>query len=238
LRGIDAARLTPPDWLMGAAAEVLEAHRSVESTAELAEALARHRPTDALVAKAVSATFNGRGLEDPDAAFARWWLASRQEEAARHLSTRAFEDAQLQALAAADPASGKAAAMVMEAAGRVAGELVISSPEALSAARSRDDRRARLARAVYRCLLLVGLLVLGLANLHDIAHWLSSAVDASNEHAVRMVLGGVFTAGLALCVSGTGNAVSRALGRPEPDWTHTVELLGTVAAGIIGAVIA
>src|SRR5689334_2158989 len=126
--------------MLSAAGELLETHGSVAATAELAEALGRHRAGDALVRAAVGAVFSGPDGTDPDAVYARWWLAGRREDADTRLSVRDVEDARLQALAAAAPPDGKAAAMVMEVAARAAGDLVITTAEALTEACSRHDR--------------------------------------------------------------------------------------------------
>jgi hypothetical protein len=138
LRGLAAAEMSAPDWLLTDAAAVLNERRSSEATAELAEALARHRSGQPLVASAVSAAFRADAWTDADAPYARWWLASRRKEVDRQLSVRTIDDARLQALAAADPVNTKAAAMVLEAAARASGELIITSAANLSAERSRE----------------------------------------------------------------------------------------------------
>jgi hypothetical protein len=235
LRGLAAAGATPPEWMLTAATDVLETHTSVTATAELADALARHPAGEPLVRTAFSAAFAGGNGTDGDAAYARWWLAGRGADAERQLNVRIVEDAQLQALAAASPLDGKAAAMVMEAAARAVGDLVIASVDTLSSARSRHERQVLVSRALYRGVLFAVVLIIALVNLHSIAHAFSPA--AKNEHAFRQALAGAFVAGLGLCVSGTANAVARSFGRKPPEWARYAELLAILLAGIIAAVI-
>jgi hypothetical protein len=237
LRGLDAADLRAPDWLIQAASGVLEASASVEGTAELAEALSRHPGGGPLVATTVSAAFNGRGLEGPDAAYARWWLASRRQEADQYLSAQAVDDARLQALVAADSTVGKPAAMVMEAAARAAGQLVIASPATLSAARSRDERRVRVSRAVYRALLFIGLCVFGLFALRDIASSVSDVVGADDQSG-RKVIAFLLVASVFATLSGTANAVAETYGKKPPRWVQQLEGIGIGAAGLIAALVA
>lgn len=237
LRGLDAAEMTPPEWLLTNAASLLEERRSAEVTAELADALARHRNGRPLLANAVAATFKSSDWDETDAPYARWWLASRREDIDGHLASPAVADAKLQALAAADPVHGKAAAMVMEAAARAANELVIVTTTSLTADWSREDRRVRVLTAIYRGLLGAVVLVLGLINLHDLAHAVADAAGVANEHAVRQVLAGLLGAGLGLCVSGTAQAIARAYGAAPPEWARHVEVLAIVAAGLAAALV-
>jgi hypothetical protein len=238
LRGLDAVELEPPEWLLTNALNVLEERRSAEAIAELAEALARHCNGRPLVSRAVAAAFKADGSGDRDAPYARWWLASRREDIDDHVTSRAVEDARLQSLSAADPVDAKAAAMVMEAAARAVGELLIVTPAALSADRSREDRRVRVSRALYRGLLFGGMLVLGLVELRELARVVAEMVSAGSEQPFRQVLAGLFTAGLGLCLSGTAKAVARSYGKHPPEWARQVEVLATTAAGVIAALVA
>lgn len=238
LRGLDAADLKAPERLLEAASAVLEERRSAEATAELADALARHPSGQALVSNAVSAAFRGDDWTDADAPYARWWLASRCQEVDRQLSTRVVDDARLQALVAADPLDGKAAAMVLEAGARAAGQLIIASTQVLSAERSRHERRTGAALAGYRGASLSAVLVAGLFFLHDLAHVVASAAGASNEHPFRQALAAALAAGLVLVVVESVTAAARALGREPPRWAKGVEIVGTVVAGVIGAAVA
>jgi hypothetical protein len=238
LRGLDAAGMDAPEWLLEAAATVLDERRSAEATAELADALARHPSGQALVSNAVTAAFRGDDWMDADAPYARWWLASRRKEVDHHLSTRAVDDARLQALVAADPLDGKAAAMVLEAAARAAGRLVIASTETLSAERSREERRTRAMLAGYRGAFLMVVFVVGLVDLHGLAHAAASAVSATNEHPFRQALAGTLAATLAFVVAETIATVAHAYGRERPRWAQGVEVVGTVIAGVVAAAVA
>jgi len=238
LRGLDAADLNAPEWLLADAAAVLEERRSAEATAELADALARHPSGQTLVSSAVSAAFRGDDWTDVDAPYARWWLASRRKEVDHHLSTRAVDDARLQALVAADPLDGKAAAMVLEAASQAAGQLVIASTDTLSAERSREERRTRAALAGYRGAFLSALFVVGLFVLNDLAHALASVVSASNEQPFRQALAGALAAALAFTFAESIAGAARAYGREQPRWAKGVEVVGTVVAGAIAAAVA
>lgn len=238
LRGLDAADILAPEWLLTDAASVLEERRSAEATAELADALARHLNGQALVTSAISSAFRGDGWIDTDAPYARWWLAGRRADVRRHLNADTIDDARLQALAAAAPLEGKAAAMVLEAAANAAGELVIASTDTLSEERSRGERRTLAALASYRGALLIGLCVLGLTHLHDLAHALANVVGASNEKPFRQGLAGAFAAGIALTLAETVASVARAYDRQQPRWAKGIEIVGTVVAGIVAAAVA
>ncbi len=249
LRGLDAADMNAPEWLLTSAAGVLGERRSAEATAELADALASHPSGQALVASAVSAAFRGDDWTDGDAPYARWWLASRRKEVDRHLSTRAIDDARLQALVAADPVDGKAAAMVLETAAQAAGHLVIATTEALSAERSREDRRVHVSRALYRGGLFSLAASVGLFNLHWLGHQAAAVVGAGaasagaaggapGEHPFRQVIAGLLVTFLGLCISGAIKAISSQYGKRAPEWARGVEVLATVAAGIIAALVA
>jgi hypothetical protein len=178
LRGLDAAHMRAPEWLLTDAAGVLNERRSSEATAELADALARHRSGQPLVANAVAAAFRADEWTDADAPYARWWLASRRKEVDHQLSARAIDDARLQALAVADPLNGKAAA-------RASGELIITSAATLSADRSRKDRRVQAELAGYRGAFLSMIWVAGLVFVHRLAHAAASVVSASSAHPYR-----------------------------------------------------
>lgn len=238
LRGLDAAGLNAPEWLLSAAADVLKEHRSAEATAELADALARHSSGKVLISNAVTAAFHAEEWSDADAPYARWWLASRQRDMAHHLSTQAVDDARLQALAAADPVDGKAAAMVLEAGARAAGQLVIASTDTISAARSRHERHREVAVAGYRGAFITLVLVLGLLHVDSVANVFASAVSASNVHAFRQVLTGALVAALCSTVVRNTSAAVRACDREPPGWLTVVELVGSVVAGIVAAAVA
>lgn len=238
LRGLDAAELSPPEWLLTDAAAVLEEWRSAEATAELAEALARHRNGRPLVASAVAAAFKADRWNEADAPYARWWLATRREDIDGHLTSQAVQDARLQALAAADPADGKAAAMVMEASARAVGELVIVTVTQRSADLSREARRVRASQALYRGLLFAGVLVLGLIELRGLADIVADIAGVANAHPVRQVLAGLLTAALGLCVAGTAKAVAHSYGKHPPEWARQVEVLTCAAAGVIAGLVA
>jgi hypothetical protein len=234
LRGLAVVSATPPEWLLQAASDVLHDQGSVEATAELAEALARHRRGQQLLPDVLAAAFSGSNDDDPDAAYARWWLLGRREDMLPRMNVAVVENARLQALAAATPRAGKAAAMAMEAAARAAGDLVIASAGVLSADRSRRDRSVLVSRALYRGAFFALLLIGGLLDLHGLAQIFAAHGHA---HIWRQCLAGVFVAALGLCVSGTANAAARAFEKPPPEWARYGELIATVMAGIIGAVI-
>jgi len=238
LRGLDAAQLPAPEWLLTAAAKVLSEHRSAEATAELADALARHRFGSPLVANAVTAAFRTDAWTDADAPYARWWLASRRKEVDHELSTRVIDDARLQALATANPLDGKAAAMVLEAAARASGDLIIASAAALSFQRSREERRTRAKLAGYRGAFLSLLWVVGLFRVSALAHAAARGLHANHEHAYRQTVAGILVALLFYTIAETIGAVASAYGHRQPKWAKAIEIAGTAAAGIIGAAVA
>jgi hypothetical protein len=236
LRGLAATAANPPDWLLAAASDALDRRGSAEAVAELAEALGRHRSAKQLAPRAISAVFTGAESSDQDAAYARWWLAGRRGDVDQHMNVRAVEDSRLQALTAADPSDAKAAAMVMEAAARAAGQLVITTPESLNVERGRQQRQVLISRAAYRGAFFAVILIAVLLNLHHIAHAL--APSATDEHTYRQCVAGVACAGLGFCISGSTNAIARALGKDPPEWSRYLEVSATVIAGIVGAVAA
>lgn len=238
LRGLDAAQMPAPEWLVTAAANVLGENRSAEATAELADALARHRSGQPLVANAVTAAFRTDAWTDADAPYARWWLASRRKEVDHQLSTRVIDDARLQALAIADPLDGKAAAMVLEAAARASGDLIITSAATLSAQRSRDDRRVRAKLAAYRGAFLSLTWAIGLFFAEGLAHTIATVVAKQQEQACRQAVVGVLVALLFYTIAETIGAIADAYGRQQPKWAKAIEIGGTAAAGIIGAAVA
>jgi hypothetical protein len=237
LRGLDAAHMRAPEWLLTDAADVLNQRRSSEATAELADALARHRSGQPLVANAVAAAFQADKWTDADAPYARWWLASRRKEVDHQLSARAIDDARLQALAVADPLNGKAAAMVLEAAARASGELIITSAATLSADRSRKDRRMQAELAGYRGAFLSMIWVAGLIFVHRLAHAAASVVSATSAHPYRQTIVGVLIALLVFTVAESCGAIAKAYGRDQPRWATGIEFAGATAAGIIAATV-
>jgi zinc transporter ZupT len=149
-----------------------------------------------------------------------------------------IDDARLQALAAADPLDGKAAAMVLEAAARASGDLIIASATSLSASRSKEDKWVRAKLAGYRGALLCGLWALGLVLHRRIAHGLATLFSsASDAQTYRRLAVGVFVALLAFTISESVGAVFEAYGRKRPAWVTAVVIVGTTAAGIVGAII-
>ncbi len=236
LRGLDAGGMTAPEWLLSAAANVLTERRSAETTAELADALARHRSGQPLVANAVSAVFNTDDWNAADAPYARWWLASRRKEVDRHLSVQVIDDARLQALAAADPLDGKAAAMVLEAAARASGDLIIASAATLSASRSRQERLVGVKLAAYRGAFLCVLCTLGLVFHRRIAHGVATLVSAHGAHAYRQAAVAAFLALLVFTLSESAAAIAKAYGRERPAWVTAITVVGTTVAGVIGAI--
>jgi hypothetical protein len=234
LRGLNASGQDAPDWLLQAAAQVLGERRSAESVAELADALAQHRTRESLVANAVAGAFRSDEWPDEDAPYARWWLASRCGEVERQLSSRAIDDARLQALATADPHDFRAAAMVLEAAARAVDQLVIATGDTLSAARSRRERHAEAVRALYGGLLLSSWCLFGILQRNDVAHWLDRKLSVANAHYVRQVLVALLAASLAFIVAETAKRVALALGHKPPAWVQYIEVVGTVVAGAVG----
>jgi hypothetical protein len=189
------------------------------------------------IANAVAAAFRANKWTDADAPYARWWLASRRKEVDHQLGARAIDDARLQALAAADPLNGKAAAMVLEAAARASGDLIITSAATLGADRSRQDRRMQAKLAGYRGAFLSMIWVAGLVFAHRLAHSAASVVSASSAHPYRQTLVGILIALLAFTVAESCGAVAKAYGRDQPRWATAIEFAGAAAAGIIAAAV-
>jgi hypothetical protein len=153
------------------------------------------------------------------------------------LSARAIDDARLQALAVADPLNGKAAAMVLEAAARASGELIITSAATLSADRSRKDRRMLAELAGYRGAFLSMIWVAGLIFVHRLAYAAASVVSATSAHPYRQTIVGVLIALLVFTVAESCGAIAKAYGRDQPQWATGIEFAGATAAGIIAATV-
>jgi hypothetical protein len=232
LRGMAAADMEAPGWLMDAADKSLDEYAPVEAAAELTEALCRHSAPGPLVAKAVSAAFSGADASDHDGAYARWWLYGRTPAISKHVPPAAIQDARLQAIAAAQPFEAKAAAMLTEVALREAGQLIIGTPGEIAGARSSADTYMLVTRALYRALFFAALILAVLLDLHNIAR--AVAPKGSVGPYEHLIVAASFAL-LSYCITGTAEACYRATGHDAPRWTRRFETVVALIAGIIGA---
>ena len=233
LRGVAATELAVPTWLLDASESCLDEYAPVGAIAQLVDALYRNNAKAVLTGKAVTAAFAGADASDHDAAYARWWLSSRQPGISSHLGTSAVADARLQALAAAEPFDGEVAAMLMEVAFGEAGQLIIGTATEVAGTRSKTDAYTHITRALYRGSFVASLVALGvLLNLHDIA----IAIAPKGElDLVEHLIVAVCFALLSFCITTTAEAVYKALGKAAPSWTTRFDSLIGLIAALIGA---
>lgn len=233
LRGVAATELAVPTWLLDASESCLDEYAPVGAIAQLVDALYRNKANAELTSKAVTAAFAGADASDHDAAYARWWLSSRQPGISSHLGPSAVGDARLQAIATAEPFDAEVAAMLMEVAFDEAGQLIIGTATEVAGTRSKTDAYTYITRALYRGSFFASLVALGvLMNLHDIAVAIApkGKVDLF-EHLIVAVCFAL----LSFCITTTAEGVYKALGKEAPSWTTRFDSLISLIAALIGA---
>lgn len=233
LRGVAATEVAAPAWLLDASESCLDEYAPVGAIAQLVDALYRNEAKAALTSKAVTAAFAGADATDHDAAYARWWLSSRQPGISSHLGPSAVSDARLQAIAAAEPFDGEVAAMLMEVAFDEAGQLIIGTATEVAGARSKASAYTHITKALYRGSFFASLVVLGvLMNLHEIA---IAIVPKDKVDLVEHLIVAVCFALLSFCITTTAEALYKALGKEAPSWTTRFDSLIGLIAALIGA---
>jgi hypothetical protein len=237
LRGLAAVGLTAPKWLLKSATDAVEARSGAVGQAELADALARHPSSTDLARAAFSATFNGAGIGDEDAPYARWWLATRSAPNVRlaAVSPEALAAARLQALATAAPGDGHVAAMLLEAAGANASDLVIDTREALARVRSKRERATLLRLAAFQAAFFIGVLTLLLIRLHPVSHRTARVLHVHDVETVRRAIAGLVVFAIGFTISRFIAGVSIAFNRKPPRWLQSFETAVSVLAGVVAA---
>ena len=77
IRGLTTSGRAVPNWLLDGTRAYFEAGPTAVPTAELAEALNRHRSGAQLAAHGTEIVVSDRHGNDPGISIARWWLAER-----------------------------------------------------------------------------------------------------------------------------------------------------------------
>jgi hypothetical protein len=235
LRGLGAAGLAPPPPLLDAARAYLAAAPDPVVTAQLAEALARHRQVSDLARQALLVTFT-RPAPTPASAAARWWLAERWQALRGELAPvdqTDIEEARTQALCAPPISDAPIPAMLAEVAARSISRLVIVPGATLGRVREAAGVRTIIENLVWRVLFVVGIAAAVLAKLPLVLGWLLPGPGVPPKEALQAA------AGLVTVTVGATAAVLlrltyRKLGRQEPPYLEL--LTGAIAA--IGALLA
>jgi hypothetical protein len=240
LRGLASVGLTPPPWLIQATKDRAEKVSDAVGAADLAEAVARMDGTQGIARIAAAALANPSTDGDLDAPFARWWLVTRTDSTgtACLLDPQAVADARLQALAAPIPTSPRAAAMLLEAAGRSVGQLTITTAAEISDVRARLTRADLVKLVSYRSLLSTFLIIACIWNVGSLANWAADLTNVAPPSLLRQVFVGVlvFALGAAL-LHGLVNGLLHAYNKPKPNWLGLAETALSVAAGIIATAV-
>jgi hypothetical protein len=238
LRGLGAADLAPPPAMLDAASAYLANAPNPVVTAQLAEALARHRTASDLARHALLVTFTSPAPTHAGAV-ARWWLAERWQTLRGEpvpVAQDDVEDARTQALCSPPTSDPPIPAMLAEVAARSIGRLVIVPAAALGRAQETAGVRTIIENLVWRVLLVVGIAAAVLANLPVVLGWLLPGPEVPPKEALQAA------AGLITVTVGATTAVLlrltyRRLGRQEPPYlellTGAVAAVGTLLAVVL-----
>lgn len=229
LRGLGAAKLTPPPALLDAAGAYLATTPDPVVAAQLAEALARHRTANDLARRALLVTFTSPAPTHASAV-ARWWLTERWQTHRGEPAPVAhndIEDARTQALCSPPTSDVPIPAMLAEMAAQSISRLVIVPAAALGRAQETAGVWTIIENLVWRVLFVVGIAAAVLANLPVVLGWLLPGRGMPSQEALQAA------AGLVTVTVGATTAVLlrlmyRKLGRQEPPYLEL--LTGAVAA--------
>jgi hypothetical protein len=211
IRGLTTSGRVIPDWLLDGARAYFESGPTAAASAELAEALGRHRSGTTLAQQATEIVFSDRHSNDPGAATARWWLAERVKgTAASDPGADKIAAARAQAIIAPAPADPRLAAMLAEVTGRAVENLVLLPAGDLELLRARSRTRALVENYAWRSLATMVPLVLAIVYLPNVLHWFG------NRNPSPRTLSGLaflLTAAAGLVVTSAGWQAARRLGR-------------------------
>jgi hypothetical protein len=178
IRGLSTIHRPVPRWLLDAARSYFERGPTAVIAAELAEALHRHRDTEAaaLAKQAAEVVFSERHANEPGAAIARWWLAERWDgNDGPVASPDAIASARIQAVMSPMPTDPRLAAMLAEVSGRSAESLVLMPKTELELFRDRAKGHSVIENYGWRSLFLATPLVLAFVFLTTVLRWLGNA---------------------------------------------------------------
>jgi hypothetical protein len=173
IRGLTSNGLAVPNWLLDAARAYFEAGPTATATAELAEALGRHRSGATLSQHAAEIVFSDRHGSDPGVMVARWWLSERLKGLIEQVAGQEkIASARAQAVVSPPPTEPRLAAMLAEVAGRAVESLVLVPASQLELLRARSKGRALIENFIWRALFVSAPIVLALVYLKSLLHWL------------------------------------------------------------------
>jgi hypothetical protein len=238
LRGLGAADLAPPPAMLDAASAYLAAAPTPVVTAQLAEALARHRTARDLARHALAATFTSPAPTHASAV-ARWWLAERWQTLRGEpapVAQNDIEDARIQALCSPPISDAPVPAMLAEVAARSISRLVIVPAAALGRAQQAAGVRTIVENLVWRVLFTVGIAAAVLVNLPVVLGWLLPGLGAPPKEALQAAAG-VITVMVGATAAVLLRLTYRKLGRQEPPYlellTGAVAAIGTLLAVVL-----
>lgn len=178
IRGLAATDSHVPGWLFDGVRGYFERSPTALVMAELADALARHRGTDALqlTRQAVEVVFSERHAGDAGVAVARWWLAERLNGLMPDIVTdEKVGSARGQTLTAAAPAKPRLAAMLAEITGRDLENLVLMTETEVEQEKMKARGRAADENYFWRTAIPTALLVVVMIYLKPELSWLGVA---------------------------------------------------------------
>lgn len=159
-----------PNWLLDGARAYFEAGPTATASAELAEALSRHRSGAQLAAHATEIVFSDRHGNDPGVSIARWWLAERLDGDVA-VSAEKVASARAQAIATPPPRDVRLAAMLAEVSGRAVETLVLLPESELELLRARSRRRSLIENYAWRTAAVMTPLILAVVYLRTVLGW-------------------------------------------------------------------
>ena len=178
IRGLGATNSRIPGWLSEGVRGYLERSPTALVMAELADALARHRSTDAaqLTRQAVEIVFSERHSGDAGVAIARWWIAGRLNGLLPDIVTdEKIGCARAQALTESAPAKPRATAMLAEVTGRDLENLVLMTETEVEQEKLKARGRAADENYFWRTAIPTALVVLAIVSLKSELVWLGIA---------------------------------------------------------------
>jgi fumarate reductase subunit D len=184
IRGVTTSARPVPNWLLDGARAYFEAGPTAAASAELAEALSRHRSGAQLAAQATEIVFSDRHGSDPGVSIARWWLAERLDGAVV-AGAEKVAAARAQAITTPPPGDVRLAAMLAEVTGRAVETLVLLPESELELLRARSRGRSLIENYAWRTAAVIAPLILAFVYLRTVLGWFG------NHHPSTRTLSGL-----------------------------------------------
>lgn len=210
IRGLTSSGHPVPNWLLDGARAYFEAGPSAAPSAELAEALGRHRSGATLAQHASEIVFSDRHGNDAGVSIARWWLAERTKESVAPVGSEKVAAARAQAITTPAPHDPRLAAMLAEVTGRAVESLVLLSASELELLRARSRGRALVENYAWRALAVMTPLILAIVYLPHVLGWFGNHNPSSRT---LSGLAFILTALTGLVVTVTGWHAAKRLDR-------------------------